>query len=79
MRKSFLVGAALCASVLFGGCGEKMVSDEELLAEQRAALVEEDETEGVATRANASNGGWMAGRTTRHRSRGFRFRERTTL
>lgn len=64
MRKSFLVGAAVCASVLFGGCGEKMMSDEELLAEQRAALVngnEEDETEGVATRANASNGGWMAG------------------
>lgn len=59
MKKESLLATALCAAVLFGGCGEKMMTDEELLAEQRAALAEE--CDDAATRANASNGGWIAG------------------
>ncbi len=60
MKKRILVCAALCASVLFGGCGEKMETDEELLAGQSEAFID-DEDGNVATRANASNGAWMAG------------------
>ena len=39
---SFLVAATLCASVLFAACSEKMMTDEELLAEQRVATFEEE-------------------------------------
>lgn len=56
MRR-FFFAAALCASVLFAACSEKMATDEELMG----AAVEEEYSDDAVTRANASNGAWMAG------------------
>ena len=47
---SFLVAATLCASVLFAACSEKMMTDEELLAEQRVATFEEESENEPVTR-----------------------------
>ena len=58
---SFLVAATLCASVLFAACSEKMMTDEELLAEQRVATFEEESENEPVTRACTSNGAWMSG------------------
>lgn len=60
MKRSFFA-AALCASVMFAACSEKMATDEELLAEQQEAVVEDEYSDEPVTRANASNGAWMAG------------------
>ena len=41
MKRSFFA-AALCASVMFAACSEKMATDEELLAEQQEAVAEDE-------------------------------------
>ena len=58
---SFLVAATLCASVLLAACSEKIMTDEELLAEQRVATFEEESENEPVTRACTSNGAWMSG------------------
>ncbi len=60
MTKSYLA-AALCASLLFASCSEKVETDEAYLADQyESAYGEESEGEPL-TRAVSTNGAWMAG------------------
>jgi hypothetical protein len=51
---------ALFAAVLFTSCEEKLENDETLLAQERESILEDENLDEPLTRANSSNGAWMA-------------------